>query len=288
MAALELGLEDVRRDWRRWPALILKSTDGARLSYDPLAEPQMLKIGYVRAFNEYLQSYSVSLPDREAEEAAGLETPITPADCSIENSLYRVFNGSWERNGRWYGGWWQRLPSRLRSAIRLDGEETVELDYQGCLVRLAYHSLGQEFGGDPYEIPAIRERAEAEGPEWPKVRNGGTKVILQALMNTANPGQHLPTKKPVLPASMTADDGYDEVRRFHAPLNGLFQNDRGLELVNQEASICTNILHVARVWDMPILPIHDSFIVKAKDEERARDLMIMAYEQALGFRPVVH
>ena len=45
-------------------------------------------------------------------------------------TLRRVFNrDSFEMGGRFYGGWWQNIPSAYRSVITINGYRTVEADY---------------------------------------------------------------------------------------------------------------------------------------------------------------
>ena len=55
-------------------------------------------------------------------------TLAEPVDLTARR-LYRVFNNeSFKEGGRFYGGWWQRLPSKVRSGITIDGQPTVELE----------------------------------------------------------------------------------------------------------------------------------------------------------------
>ena len=43
-----------------------------------------------------------------------------------ERTVRRIFNnGSFEEGGRFYGGWWERVPSRYRPQITIDGMPTV-------------------------------------------------------------------------------------------------------------------------------------------------------------------
>jgi hypothetical protein len=70
----------------------------------------------------------------------------------------RIFSGgSWKSGGRFYGGWWQRLPGKWRQRIRIiDDEPIVELDYSGLHIIMLYAIEGidywKEFGEDPYQL----------------------------------------------------------------------------------------------------------------------------------------
>ena len=51
--------------------------------------------------------------------------------------VQRIFNNnSWEDGGRFYGGWWQRIPSDYRSGIHFSTMPTSELDFSGLHINL--------------------------------------------------------------------------------------------------------------------------------------------------------
>ena len=64
-----------------------------------------------------------------------------PKYCSDEghktNSASAALNNwSFDEGGRFYGGWWERVPSRYRSHITIDGMPTVEMNYAAIQPRL--------------------------------------------------------------------------------------------------------------------------------------------------------
>ena len=64
----------------------------------------------------------------------------------------------------------------------------------------------------------------------------------------------------------------------------------GLQLQFIDSEIAEQVMLEFARQDKPIIPIHDSFIVKAEDEELLRQGMITAYQQhplLHGLRPVV-
>ena len=77
--------------------------------------------------------------------------------------MHRVFNrGSkdFDKGGRFYGAYYQGMPSKFRKNIYIDGKKTVELDYSGLHIRMLYHQLGLEFNEDPYAIGDGSQRNE--------------------------------------------------------------------------------------------------------------------------------
>ena len=75
--------------------------------------------------------------------------------------LHRVFNnGKFEDGGRFYGGWWQSIPSRLRPFITINGKPTVELDYSTMHPRMLYAHIGMECPADPYNVGFNSDRRD--------------------------------------------------------------------------------------------------------------------------------
>lgn len=68
----------------------------------------------------------------------------------------RIFSrGSWELNGRFYGAWWQLIPSGLRRDIYINDTPTVEVDFKGLHVSLLSAEQGVEVEGDPYTLGGL-------------------------------------------------------------------------------------------------------------------------------------
>ena len=70
-----------------------------------------------------------------------------------DRSLYRVFNSaSFDKGGRFYGGWWQIIPSSYRRKILINGKRTVELDFSSLHPSILYAKIGKELPTDAYDI----------------------------------------------------------------------------------------------------------------------------------------
>ena len=68
-------------------------------------------------------------------------------------SLHRVFNNiRFDNGGRFYGGFHESMPEKLRNCIRIDGQEIVELDYAAHHLRMPYHLLEIDYQNDPYLV----------------------------------------------------------------------------------------------------------------------------------------
>src|SRR3954451_20703608 len=97
-------------------------------------------------------SAAIGLRSGLVTEGASLQV----GKCKIgaaSNKLHRVFNrGKFSLGGRFYGGWWQNIPADSRATIKINGADTVELDYPRLHPTLLYSLAGKAMDGDPYDL----------------------------------------------------------------------------------------------------------------------------------------
>lgn len=185
--------------------------------------------------------------------------------------LYRVFNnGSWTAGGRLYGGWWMTMPSAQRARITIDGEPVVELDFKSLHPRLAYHLAGQPLApdDDPYDL----------GGRFAAVDRSVLKVAFNQLLAV---GPEARIRKPAhtaLPRGMAYRDLLEALERKHQPIQSWLRRARALELQHLDSQIAAGVLgYFTHSLKRPVLPIHDSFIVAARDEYKLGESMFLAY-----------
>lgn len=174
--------------------------------------------------------------------------------------------------GRYYGGWWQSCPKRIRKHITIDGQPTVELDFSQIHPQLLYAIAGQPLVGDAYSIPG-----------WD--RNDGKKGF-NILMNTETLseacgalGEHFDGD------TQTALRLIEDLKVHHHAIRDYFHSGVGLRLQNIDASICRDVLAEMHRRGVVALPIHDSFIVPAEAEDLLSAVMQRALEKALRNEP---
>src|SRR5262249_36442769 len=135
--------------WRETPPVILRCRVDRRV-LDPAAVLNKGEIAElasiasdVEEHNEFLSVFEISLAEDVAES---LPTGLVKGAGVYLNpqwrSYYRVFNGDLRHGGRWYGPFWQSVPSSLRPKLRINGEPTVELDFACCQLRLMFACVG--------------------------------------------------------------------------------------------------------------------------------------------------
>jgi len=205
--------------------------------------------------------------------------------------LRRTFNrGSFNLGGRFYGGWWQQIPTQWREYLTIDGASTVELDYSALHIRMLY---GQKVSGhsgltDPYQITGI-------DPSFRSV----TKLIFLIIINAADRRSALATIKRdrVIaklrngkhPMGLKNFDSYlSLIEEEHHLISDMFYSDQGIHLQNIDADIAESVmLRMYEDYKCISLPVHDSFIVAKKYESALKEVMIEEFTKRIPAECVV-
>ena len=246
----------------------------------------------------YLNKTRHTTPDEEESEEA-LHNPV---DFSWRK-LQRVFAmSSFTNGGRFYGGWWQGVPSAFRKYIEIDGAVTVELDYSTIQPRILYASIGSQPPDDSYVLPEW-------GIEFRQVVKKAFSQLLNSDQSSRNPNQwhrFAPSMDPdPLPEAWSSMNRFerDKLRRkffqersgrdyselltdllvYHEPIAKDFFSGVWGATQNLDSQIVERVL--IKMLDEPVpltvLPIHDSFIVRRGGEEQLRKAMIDSFNEVI-------
>ena len=236
----------------------------------------------VRTYNEYLSKQSISL-DFEPK-------PRGAMDCRV----HRVFNDETaekqmlSRGGRFYGAFWQSIRDD-RSRLLINGEPTVELDFGSFHIRMLYHLNGMQCVDAPYEIPAVREFLDEK---FASEQRAFVKDLTNRLINSNGhqvralgtatgddiEGEFEVRLKDGLPLKVVLD----VIRDVHAPVAKSLCRGLGVTLQNLDSEICDQIHRAMMGHDIPVLSVHDSFIVGRSAEDELRSAMIQFYKSVLA------
>lgn len=197
-------------------------------------------------------------------------------------------NSSLIQGGRFYGGWWQQCPKEQREFIFIDGIYTSEIDYSGIHLVLMYANIEidywDEINSDPYEIPA-----PAWCPPNLDLRSAAKRLLLTAI-NAADEAKAFKAFRD------GAASGSDEKKLTNAQLGELLASLKskhpkvadqlasgvGIFLMNTESAITEKIIEHFVDLDVPVLTIHDSYIVPLGYEYELEDVMNSAFEVVTG------
>jgi hypothetical protein len=256
---------------------------------------------YTNRIREQLQSYN-ALIRRSFIDIPSLAEPVVrrriekgkrkgqEAIISVgpdNKHVHRVFNGTeadnWSKGGRFYGGWWLQIPKEMRRDIFINDRPTVEVDYKALHPNL----LLNEPVYDPYDL------GELVLPELittlSEQRTVVKSLVLMAINATSadkaysafrrarktnDPYKKL--KNPHLQALLDAfSDKYPE-------LKGKLTTGQALGLMNLDSQIANLVIDYFTQQGIPVLCIHDSFVIQHDKESELKQVLHNASVQIAG------
>ena len=180
--------------------------------------------------------------------------------------------------GRFYGPYWQTLPKKYRKLIKINGEEVVELDYNAMHLHLLYSKLNKSlydyypFNKDPYAIPEYNRKIVKlvftacinENCTRKNINHVGGQQVSEALPDLYEKG--LPYREMV-----------DSLGKNHPEVAPLFYSEIGYEISYMESRVTDYIVTVLTKHKIPVLSIHDSFVVVKSKVSFLRTIMQEAF-----------
>lgn len=275
-------------------------TDAARAALLPSAPP-------IEAFRVGVGRETILLKDRNGRLASYVEDQrITGMRCALEriNSglaaanigwtrepvpgvdleegvrttgtrLYRVFNNStFEEGGRFYGGWWQHAKRHYRQFITINGARTLEADFKALHPSMLFAERGLSIAEDPY--------AQVDGiANDPALRDHAKRTFL-ALLNSGRGGTKEPRDFDEEKYGMTSEEFRRRVKNAFPMLPDVFSSGIGTRLQRKDSDLAERIMLHFIERDIPILPIHDSFIVTQRHGAELVKVMKQEFVEAYG------
>ena len=192
----------------------------------------------------------------------------------------RVFNGgSWELGGRFYGGWWQLIDKDLRSDIMINDKPTVEIDYKSMHIALLMAQIKQKSNYDPYTLSksVFPNRNDLDQRSVVKqlvlmALNACDKKTAFSAFRGDQPTGHPAKKLTNVELSKLLDAFIDE----HPDLAPFICTGKGLELMYIDSCIAEHVVAHFTNLGIPILCLHDSFIVPFDHVLELRAVMVKA------------
>ena len=249
---------------------------------------------YTRHIRSQLSKYNALLNETHVDIAT-LEEPIvkfvirrgnrkgqsTTLQINQSNKFVRrIFSrGSWECHGRIYGGWWQQVSSDIRSRIFINGNPTVEVDFKAMHISLLNAQTGAAVVYDPYKVSSDVFPEVDRGT----VRSWNKSLVLAAINAKDRKSAYGAFRK-------NAPTGSAEKRLKDLQLSRLLDafiannphltefvcSDQGIKLMNKDSHIAADIIGTLTAKKIPVLTIHDSFIVERHHFAELRLAMIEA------------
>ena len=235
--------------------IILRNVDGDHVHYADTRLTKGMRVGVMEQ-NEFLSGVDIGIDHPQIVDVQGF---LLVNGCRVpprKTSLYRVFNCTFGKGGRWYGAWWQNLPNSARQAILIDGEATIEEDIACCHPHFLLAAQGQEVGSDDFYGRVNRRRENVKLAVNVMLNAPSRRKAFGALRKKLEPIYGLTAGKQAADLVQAVEDTFPELSAF-------WNKGVGLVLQNIDAQLCSWILQRLRYENIACLSIHDSFIVQA-------------------------
>ena len=187
-------------------------------------------------------------------------------------TLRRVFGrGSFEMGGRFYGGWWQNIPSAYRSVITINGYRTIEADYSQFHPNILYHLRQSKLE----ELDAYTRILGVEHRDL-------SKQIFNACLNASYEMTRPPRGMKISHTGLKWLEIVQRLRNAHPLVADAFFKDEGMKLQFYDSQMAELVMLAFAKDKKPIMPVHDSFLVLEDDQELLLERMEAAYQHVLG------
>ena len=194
-----------------------------------------------------------------------------------DKTVIRVFNNnSWKDGGRFYGGWWQRIPSEHRKHIHFFSTPSSEIDYSGLHINLLYRKCNKKM---PMKDPYVIEGIPNEGSNRAII-----KIILLSIINANDIKKAIKSIRQKINYSeelyewvnnndIKWESYIDDILEAHDTIKEYFFTGEGIKLQNFDSKIAEKVINHFTELGIPILCIHDSFVLPANHAEMLEKIM---------------
>ena len=190
-------------------------------------------------------------------------------------SLRRIFaNNNIKLGGRFYGGWWQSLPSKFRPHITIDGYKTSEVDFSTMSLRLLYakENIVVPDARDLYDIGL-----KGSKPYLKRAREL-IKKFTNAIINDEK-GHFRLSSIELKELKLSHKELKTKVNNHHQPISKYFGTGIGIELMYTDSVIAEDVMLSFLKEGIIVLPIHDSFIIRTGFELSLRAQMKLSFNK---------
>ena len=203
----------------------------------------------------------------------------------------RIFyRKKWNLGGRYHGGWWQQIPSELRKDILINDQYTVEVDYSGFHVSIAYGLEGLQPPQDPYTLSVLfksltaeQQRSDVKLLALTAINAKDRKSTYSAFRDEKNREQrHLPTDQKIRYTNRLLEQLLDQFVEENRAIEHYICADKGVDLMAIDGRITTRIIDHFTRRNIPLLTVHDSYVIQSEHEAALMKQMEYATEVEIG------
>jgi len=231
-------------------------------------------------YNNNLDSTKISLLRNKQ-----VKNYLNEKNIDFKNKSYqRIFNRDFKQGGRFYGPWWLGIPSELRQYITINNNKTAEYDYSSLIIHQIYSEIGlnyfeeNTYSDDPYLLKGV-----------PDTERKINKAIIQiglncedldslnkALLSQYKKGKLIGNK----PKKKEIEKRLNIFKEMNPRISDYVYSKCALRFQYQDSEIARKIIQRCSRYLIPVLSVHDSFIVEETNSNFIIDTMNSAIKDA--------
>ncbi len=277
-----------------------KETNAMRkdlIAYNELRQSSTLTLNGVNVNSlnesgrEFINLYGVNINE---DEIIKLRNPY----------VYRVFNETFKLGGRFYGSIEASMNSELRNHLCINGNKTVEKDFACVHIRMLYNKKKLDLKEDAYDMLTdgdenLRDLYKLIGlvsinSKCKENALNGIRYEISKRYRSKKKNMKINSKKnynliklfPNLSDS-SIDVYYQKWVDAHSKISKYLNSDIGIKLQNKDSKIASGVINHFTKKDIPVLVVHDSFLIEEKYEDELVDVMNKEYYKLFKFNPVI-
>ena len=266
--------------------IILRDKEKRDIAYADTNETNRMR-KELKTYNKLLNMTQIEIADPEDYFVLGIDQTNQYLINEPGYFVRRVFNnGSWQQGGRFHGGWWQYIPGKMRRCIRINDSKEMcsEVDYSGLHIIMLYAMENINYwevdGEDPYKLD------EYENTE--RMRKL-LKTVLLIVINAKTKAKAIDAIRQEINFNETSHgwvkgEGLEIealINAFsgrHKPIQKHLFSGKGIKLQHLDSKIAEKVINHFTNKDIPILCVHDSFLISPLHENELVELMVTSFE----------
>lgn len=219
-----------------------------------------------------------------------------PQMRAVFNLSSTKYGGRLYPNCNYRGLDYQNIHSELRDTIQIDDAATVEIDYSGLHVNILYAKEGLQCPSDPYEYCGADLRPVAKLAILIMLnakRHNSVAYQLKSKLEELKDKTGLSKKSVGLLKSLQMvsdwEDFVNDTESHFAPIKKYFYHNAGRWLQREDSELALSVIAHFSKKRVPVLSMHDSFIISTEYENELKKVMRKAYaDRYPGFSISVH
>lgn len=231
-------------------------------------------------YNNNLDSTKISLLRNKQ-----VKNYLNEKNIDFKNKSYqRIFNGDFKQGGRFYGPWWLGIPSELRQFITINNNKTAEYDYSSLIIHQIYSEIGlnyfeeNTYSDDPYLLKGVpdTERKINKAVIQIGLNCEDLDSLNKALLSQYKKGKLIGNK----PKKKEIEKRLNIFKEMNPKISDYVYSKCALRFQYQDSEIARKIIQRCSRYLIPVLSVHDSFIVEETNSNFIIDTMNSAIKDA--------